>query len=286
MSEITKGTVTVNICVLGDIALRIYQQAGIPIAPHQMASACDVPQLMYEWHQRLNTTYQTLAASCRSASLARGKALAQCLADTPMLRMATDHLASDNVTQARSLLQLAEKEAQLGSSLIADTKAREAQARLEEAVAHTYERLCSARQQVFSGIIGGTLQEMGYKVVMLSNEQGSAIWATQGDRSLAVVLNRDGTVQMDTYGFSGLQCKLERDKLTDRLEQKGIRLQVKQSVLHGDRHGGQLVKNALASARQQKISVPDALLQTTAPRNAWDDLRRRQQIVWGQRVAH
>lgn len=266
---------------------RIYQQAGVPIGDDLLARhPGDVNQLFARWRGQLSQTQQKLATTVPLASASRAKALDQTLAQLPVLKEVATHVQPQSLQQAQVALKEMNVALARGNNQLAEQHAKLAQTRLEEVVAASYDRLASAQQSVVREVVAETLSDMGYQVQQRDTGRRSAVWATRGAQSIAFVLEQDGSFQMDTYGFTGLSCQQERNALLERLAEKGVRLQVRQTVLHGDRYGGQLMKKALATAKQQKKPVPDALLQATAPRNAQDDLRRRQQIVWGQRIAH
>lgn len=286
MSEIVSGATTANVTVL-TLARRICQQIGILLRSNLRADhPGDVNQLFAQWHKQLSQTQQKLASTVPLASASRANALDQTLVQFPLLREVATYVQPQSLQQAQDALKQMNEALAQGNTQLAEQHAKLAQTRLEEVVAASYDRLASAQQSVVREVVAETLGEMGYQVQQRDTGRRSAVWATRGAQSIAFVLEQDGSFQMDTYGFTGLSCQQERNALLERLAEKGVRLQVRQSVLHGDRYGGQLMKKALATARQQKLSVPDALLRTTAQHNAQDDLRRRQQIVWGQRIAH
>ena len=93
-------------------------------------------------------------------------------------------------------------------------------------------------------------------------------------------------MQMDMMGFDGLSCQVERNRILAKLAGKGITVQQKSVVLHGRKSGGQLLENAHRLARQHRMSVPQALLEATflKRQHQIQDLRRKQMLVWGQRI--
>lgn len=269
------------------LARRIFQTASIPLHPQLLANySGDVNQLFAQWHGQLSQTQQTLAKSIPLEPVARARAIEQTLSRMPLLKQVGEQVQPESIQLAQVALQQMDAALAQGNATLATQQAILAREHLEEVLVSSYDRLSGAQQSVLGELMAETLSEMGYNVERCDTGRRSALWASRGAQSVALVLEQDGSFQMDMHGFTGLSCQQERNALLDRLADKGIRLQVRQSVLHGDRHGGQLLKKALATHKQRRLSVPDALLQTTAPRDSRNDLRRRQQIVWGQRIAH
>lgn len=274
---------------VGALALalrRIYERAGIPLGSDLLANhASDVNQLFAQWHEQLGQTRQALANSIPLAPVACARALEQTLSQMPLLKQVVEQVQPQSVQLAQVALKQMDTALAQGNTTLATQQAILARDHLETVLASSYDRLAGAQQSVLCEVMAETLNEMGYRVEQRDSGRRSALWANRGAESIALVLEQDGSFQMDMHGFTGLRCQQERNALLGRLAEKGVRLQVRQSVLHGDRHGGQLLKKALATAKQQRLNVPDALLRTTASRNSQNDLRRRQQIVWGQRIA-
>lgn len=289
MSEIVFGSLGVAVAVGAtgvSLIQRIYQQAGVSLRPKGVQGLGDVNELFAAWHRRLLRTLQALAPPEPLAPIAQARALQQTLAQVPVLAEVVTHLEPQRLTIAQMALKEVETAQIRGDPVKAMEHAQVAQRHFEEAIFLCYERLALAQQQVVCRSIAETLQEMGYQVEQSERGLYSALWATRGAESIALVLERDGSFQMDTLGFQGLRCRQERAALLARLKEKGLHMQVRQSVLHGDRYGGQLLKRALATARRRHIPVPEALLQAASMAHDQDDLRRRQQVVWGQQRLH
>jgi hypothetical protein len=285
MSMITEGTVNSGpsyVQLLGAALQRLFQQAAVPIRPELLSGYTNLGQVFAQWHQCLGAAQQRLASQVPLASVSCAKAMEQALAQVPLLQEVGVYLCPGQWQQARLALQQVDDALARGDTQRAESQAQLAQRHLEELIFQSHERLAVAQLAVVHDTIAATLQEMGYQVGHQLAEQRSAIYATRGAESIAMVLESDGDFQMDMAGFSGLDCEQAQQALVQRLEAKGIQLQPRRKTPHGDRGGGQLLKKALQAARQQHLSVTQALLRTTARPSHPHDLRRRRMIVWGQ----
>lgn len=293
MSEVSVGTFDiVAVAVAGAVVVgaqllnRLLQVASVPV---DLGSG----QIDVFSAQGVLSEFQTqrdnaLASAQESLpELARAFALEAALSQTPVLSAIAQQHEASLLSEAHAAAQQAQQLLAQGDVSRAQQAAQRALTQRELAVQRAYDRLANAQQSVVGEVIAETLAEMGYQVQRRDVGNRTALWATRGGDSIAVVLDADGQFQMDMHGFVGLRCRQERAALLQRLQEKGVRLNLREATLHGDRYGGQWLKKALRTATTHKLSVPEALLRETArAHSAQHDLRRRQQIVWGQRTRH
>ncbi len=278
---------------VGMALYRLFQKAGVPFESSLLSHvpALSTSSLMTEWHRVLS---KAMSLSCQSLPsreasalkpLVQAKALEAALTQMPLLHHIVQHTDASLLQQARTVLQQAEQARLDGRWEMAKSHALTAKQLLEEAVFNAHERLAQAQQIVLSEAVSQSLQELGYKVSQHQNEQGVALWGVKGGQGIAVVVSKDGSLQMDMLGFDGLSCQGERQRLLAKLAERGITVQQRTSFVHGRRSGGQLLQNALRLARQRNLSVPRALLDTALPkRPSQERLRERQWLVWGQKI--
>lgn len=293
MSVYSAGTVNIGTSVLesavgacAQLINRILQAAGTAVdLGSGIIDVFSAQEQLAEFHTQRDAVLTT--AQGAFPELTRACALETALYQTPVLSAIARQHESALLSEARAAAQQAQQLHAQGETARAQQAAQRALTLQELVVQRAYDRLANAQQSVVGEEIAQSLAEMGYQVQRRDAGNRTAIWATRGAHSIAVVLDADGQLQMDMHGFVGTACRQERAALLQRLREKGVRLNLREATLHGDRHGGQWLKKALYTARTQKLSVPDALLRETArAQSAQADLRRRQQIVWGQRTRH
>lgn len=298
MSEVSVGTfalvsgaaaagVAVGAIVIGAglIAL-LLRRASLPEDQSaNLSEFCGAQSLLAQFQSQRDSALASAQATL--PALTRAAALETALSNTPLLSALAQQHEQSLLSEARVAEQQSQQKLAQNDTAGAQQAAQRALTLRELAVQRAYDRLANAQQSVVGEVVAETLSEMGYQVQRRDAGNRTAMWATRGAESIAVVLNADGEFQMDMHGFLGQACRQERVALLQRLREKGIQLNLREATLHGDRHGGQWLKKALLTAKTQKLSVPDALLRTTAQaQSAQQDLRRRQQIVWGQRIQH
>lgn len=278
---------------VGRALYKLFQQAGVPFESSLLSKAPNfcVSSLLTDWHQQLS---HELSLSRQSLPLketptlmplAQARALDSAITKLPLLHHIVQHTHSSSLHQARTSLQQAEQARLQGNTKMAQHHALTAKQLLEEAVFNAHERLAKAQQSVLSDAVADSLKDLGYQVQLHQSEQGTALWGSKGGQGIAVVIGKDGSLQMDTLGFDGLSCRAERERLLAKLAEKGITIQQKTSVVHGRKGGGQLLEGALRLARQRRLSIPHALLETALPKSSSHDLlRQRQWLVWGQKI--
>ncbi len=284
---------TIGAAAAGKALFKLFQQAGVPLESSLLSHVptfC-ASSLLTDWHRQLS---QEWFLSCQSlplrevpalTPLAQAKALDSALTKLPLLHHVVQHTHASSLQKARTALQQSEQAQLQGNAEAAQYHALTAKQLLEEAVFNAHERLAKAQQTVLSKAVVDSLQEMGYQVRQHQNEQGTALWGVKGGQGIAVVINKDGSLQADMLGFDGLSCQEERQRLLAQLAEKGISVYQKASIVHGRKSGGQLLENSLHLARQRRLSVPHALLETALPkRQQRDRLRQRQLLVWGQKI--
>jgi hypothetical protein len=238
--------------------------------------------------QALSVTRQTLSVKQVPVlePLARAKALNDALSKMPLLSHIIQHTQAASLHQAQTALCQSEEAWLKRDTDALHRHALTAKRLLEDAVVNAYERLASAQQTVLSNAVTASLRELGYQVSQHQDDRGVALWGVKGGTGIAVVVGKDGSLQTDMMGFDGLSCQTEHNRILAKLAEKGITIQQKSAVLHGRKSGGQLLENAHRFARQRRLSVPQALLESAFPKQQQQgqDLRRRQMLVWGQKV--
>jgi hypothetical protein len=297
MSEIFFGApvfIVSGIAAAGSALAELFRQAGVPFKSSLLSHMSDfsAASLLDDWHQQLSQTLsftrQTLSVkqSPFLEPLAQAKALNDALSKMPLLSHIIQHTQPTSLQQAQAALRQSEEARLKGDTDTLYRHALTAKRLLEDAVVNAYERLASAQQTVLSNAVTASLRELGYQVSQHQNERGVALWGVKGGTGVAVVVGKDGSLQMDMMGFDGLSCQAERNRILAKVAEKGITIQQKSAVLHGRKSGGQLLETAHRLARQRRLSVPQALLESAFPKRQQQgqDLRRRQILVWGQKV--
>jgi hypothetical protein len=297
MSEIFFGApvfMVSGIAAAGSALAELFRQAGVPFESSLLShtSSLSTASLLNGWHQQLSQAWST---TCQSlpvkqvpalAPLAQAKALDAALGKVPLLNHIVQHAHSASLQQAQTALRQSEQAWLKRDADAARRHAVNAKQLLEDAVVDAHERLARAQRTVISNAMAVSLQEIGYQVSQHQSERGTALWGVKGGLGVAAVVGEDGSLQMDMMGFEGLSCQAERNRILAKLAEKGITIQQKAAVLHGRRTGGQLLEKAHRLARQHRLSVPQALLESTLPKRQQQsqDLRRRQMLGWGQRI--
>jgi len=292
MSELFIGTpLIVGISTSRSVLAELFRQAGVPFKSSLLSpvSCFSITSLLDDWHQQLSQalsiTHQSLPIKQvpTLAPLAQAKALNEALNKVSLLNYVIQHTHSTSLRQAQTALRLSEQAWLQRDTDTLRRYALAAKSLLENAVVDAYERLSSAQQAVVSNAAAISPRELGYQVSLLENKSGVALWGVKGGTGVAIVVGRDGSLQMDMMGFDGLACQVERKRILAKLAEKGITVQQKSVVLHGRKSGGQLLENAHHLACQYRLSVPQALLEVALSKRQQQtqDLRRRQMLVWG-----
>jgi hypothetical protein len=297
MSELFVGApvfIVGGIAAAGTALAELFRQAGVPFKSSLLSnvSCFNAASLLDEWHQQLSQAFSATRQSLpirqipALAPLAQAKALNDALSKVPLLNHIVQHTHSASLQKAQTALRLSEQAWVKGDTHTLQRYALAAKSLLENAIADAYGRLASAQQTVISNAAAVSLRELGYQVSLHQNEWGVALWGVKGGTSVAVVVGRDGSLQMDMMGFDGLSCQVERNRILAKLAEKGITVQKKSVVLHGRKSGGQLLENAHRLARQHRLSVPQALLESAFSKRQQkiQELRRRQMLLWGQKI--
>lgn len=263
----------------------IFALTKVPVPSSLLNEAIDIPLLFDQWRSQMEAERSALAQHCSIAPLVQAQAWHRMMDKVSLLELATRCVAPSKLSQAEASLKESCEALAQGHPVDAERLAKKAQRCFGQAVYDTYGALMRARRKVFTQAIAQALDEMHYKVSISSNSQRSAIWAMRDDKSIAVVLQQDGSVRIDTYGFSGISCSQEYAALRNRLSEKGLRLQSQSWMLHGDLHGGVLVNQAAQLVSQQQISMVDALLRLRIPSlEAAEDLHRQHLIIWEEQL--
>ncbi len=294
MSEIFFGApvfIVSGIATVWSALSELFKQAGVPFKSSLLShvSRFSATSMLEEWHkqlsQSLSITRQSLSVKQvpALAPLAKAKALEDALGKVPLLNHIVQHAHSISLQQAQVALRQSEQAWLKRDVNAAQRYALTAKRLLEDIVIDAYERLASAQQAAISNAVAISLRELGYQVSQHQNERGVAFWGVKGGTGIAVVVGKEGSLQMDMMGFDGLSCQVERNRFLAKLAEKGITVQQKSAVLHGRKSGGQLLENAHHLARQHRLSVPQALLEVALSKRQQQtqDLRRRQMLVWG-----
>lgn len=257
---------------------RVFQQAQVPFEPGVEIPQININQVIAECRQQCSACL-SVPVKEPLAAMAQVEAVQESLRQTSLMAHAMQALQQEQSRSIQAALQEARNLAHRGQPQAAMKRAKQAQTQLAQAVQHTCDRIADAQRHVVGEVMVESLQELGYQVERSSSEKRGAVWATRGAEAVAVLLESDGSFTMDMHGFVGTRCQKERAALISKLAEKGVELRVRQSALHGDRYGGQLLKSALQTARQQKIPVADALLTTAQSHESQQDLRRRQKMA-------
>lgn len=195
-----------------------------------------------------------------AGALARTEAINQALAaHTPLLAVAQKWHTSE-LQQAQHALQQAQQLYHDGSLQEAQGQAQRAEHLLTVATYDAHQRLAQAQRTVVAQTLGETLQRMGYTLRQYADQRGVALWATQGDRTLALVVGESGKTQMDMAGFDGIACRQESERLMTTLREKGIQLRRESVTLHARREGSALIPKATQQARRTRQDIAQALL--------------------------
>jgi hypothetical protein len=146
-------------------------------------------------------------------------------------------------------------------------RAQEAERLLSIATYDAYLRLEKAQREVLCPAISKSLQGMGYSLKQFADERGIALWATQEERKIAIVVNNKGKMrmmQMDMAGFNDISCHLESEELISALRRNGVEVRREHSTLHASREGGALILAAANIAKKSEKDETEALLDAVA----------------------
>ncbi len=277
MSEMITGTslLTLGVEVAGAALSRLFEEAGAPIDTRLLhkTGALSACSLLSDWHRAIKQMkHSSSLRSGTPSALAEAKGLLQALNKTPLLSHVVERTQSDLMEQARQALRLA-------ATTSASHHGINAAQSIEKAVDNAYQLLSDAQQKVVNQAVAESLEEMGYQVERHQSRQVTALWATKGAQGIAVVTDRDGSVQMDMCGFEGQKCRLERNFLLQKLQERGVQIKINGSTLHGRKEGGKLLTDALHIAKNNNgVTVAQAIAQIAQGNGKGQNLALKQRL--------
>jgi hypothetical protein len=211
-----------------------------------------------------NAPPSSRAANARTQAadlLARAEATLEALEHERLLMAMAERSPGLSLAAMRQGLSRAAQIYREGGLQEAVRLAREAEARLAVAAHEGCRGLETLQRRFVSVVTARTLQDMGYRIDVATSESAVALWATNGQRTLAATVTDSGRVDLDLAGFDGLSCRLESERLLVELAERGLRVRREASLIHGRREGGAMIVSAARQARSTGLSHAFALLQ-------------------------
>jgi aspartate oxidase len=270
MSELFSGFVFFSV-VLGGQALSLLAKAFnniLDLACTPLGSTFSMQSVLEEWYEKLREVHKSYANSHLDNELKMAFTLEEALRNFPIY----DTIVKSNEDLREKFITAKEM---LYST---DKSYYEAREILEEVVDSAQSILSNAYRNAISQSLKDSLSELNYKIEECKDDSATAIWATKGDKAMAVIMDDKGNIQIDMKGFEGLSCQEEKQKLISLLEDKGVIFKQVSGLVHRRKEGGQLIQKVLKISKKNRLSLSQALLKTAQERKTSERDRQR---IWG-----
>jgi len=113
---------------------------------------------------------------------------------------------------------------------------------ITQAVKKAHTDMANTERDIVKEKMISVLSGEGYDVSLKTKQTELLLRGKHKDLSIVVSLGCSGAVEIDLAGFEGSTCATQLTKLKQGLRNEGIELEVIETVHHGKRDGGSLIK--------------------------------------------